>query len=71
MSSERTIEQIDRDLNVERAILVYEARNGRKSTGLDATWRHIDHLLDERLAVLVREAPGLPPRHLDGPLVQG
>ena len=45
----RDLTDIDRDLNVERSLLEYEARNGRKSDGACATWRHIDSLLEERL----------------------
>jgi hypothetical protein len=55
----RTLADIDRDLMVERALLEYEARNGRKSDGACATWRHIDSLLEERL----RLAQSLPDLH--------
>lgn len=74
MSSGRTIEHIDRDLEIERAILVYEDRNGRKSNGSCATWRHIDSLLDERLLLMLPVVPRLPdtaPRRQHGGVVRG
>ena len=70
---QRTLSNIDRDLNVERALLEYEARNGRKSTGTCATWRHIDSLLDERLVLMLSMVPTLPadaPGAVDGDVVQ-
>lgn len=72
MTSERTLEHIDRDLAVERGILAHEARAGRSSSGCVATWRHIDSLLDERLVHMLPVVPGLPDAAraaVDGPVV--
>lgn len=69
MTSERTLEQIDRDLTVERGILAHEARAGRQSSGCVSTWRHIDSLLDERLLRMVPGLPDPPPRAVDGDVV--
>lgn len=55
----RPLEQIDRDLNVERGILAFEQRAGRTTPGTCATWRHIDDLLEERL----RAVQPLPDLH--------
>lgn len=65
----RTVALIDRDLEVERALLIYEERNGRRSNGACATWRHIDHLLDERLVLMLSVVPALSdaaPAAVDG-----
>jgi hypothetical protein len=72
----RTLEQIDRDLNVERGILAHEARAGRRSSGCVTTWRHIDDLLDERLTTMrllpvVPEMPHPAPAPLNGGVVPG
>lgn len=55
----RPLDQIDRDLNIERGILAYERRAGRSTPGTCATWRHIDSLLEERLRA-VQPLPHLP-----------
>lgn len=62
MSSGRSIEQIDQDIDIERKLLEYEARNGRASNSARATWRLIDALLDERLQLMpvLPLVPGLP-----------
>jgi hypothetical protein len=69
MSSERTLEQIDADIALERAILEYEARNGRRSNGACATWRLIDALLDERLLRMVPRVPDRASGAVDGRVV--
>ena len=62
----RTLEDIDRDLNIERGILAHEIRSGRKTSGCVLTWRYIDVLLDERLYVM-RLLPLVPEVRHDAP----
>jgi hypothetical protein len=55
----RSIIQIDRDLDVERAIWVLERRSGNDTNATRASRAKLDRLLDERLTSLT-PAPGAP-----------
>lgn len=60
----RTLAAIDRDLDMERAVLQLERRNGEVTNATLAARARIDKLLEERTAssqhLMQNPAPGVP-----------